>query len=527
MAHSKQSFLSESCPAFAVSKERIFKFHDYWVFALLTCIGGLAIIYFMAYWFSFGDWAIHPFSFSILTFIVLIKIANSLVRWFALPFMKKPRPMASASGLTVGAVTSFVPGAESLRMLEETVRAMVAMDYPHDTWVLDEGDDQRVKNLCHRLGAFHFSRKDMPEYQTEEGVFQARSKHGNYNAWLFEIGFKRYEIIAAFDPDHVPVKSFLSTVLGYFSDPTVGYVQAAQVYYNQQASFIARGAAEETYDYYSCTQMAAGAFGQPAMVGCHNTHRTSALEAIGGFAPHDADDLLTGLHYQSNGWQGVYLPQILAKGLTPVDWNGYLTQQLRWARSVIDVKFGFRRPAIKNLPTQGWWLSALHGLFYVQNSVTTFIGILLLTYMLAIGSVPQVISMAIVPKIALLFAVLQAGAFYRQKFYLDPTKEWGIHWRAYLLRYAKWPIFLLAIWNVASGRRLPYALTRKVKTKSNARLLIIPHSAVIFLISAACVTSHIYGHTIPSLLYWLAGITALMSLALILTTRLQFPPPFD
>ena len=48
-------------------------------------------------------------------------------------------------------------------------------------------------------------------------------------------------MIAAFDPDHVPEAEFLSAVLGYFDDPSVGYVQAAQAYYNQAASFIARG----------------------------------------------------------------------------------------------------------------------------------------------------------------------------------------------------------------------------------------------------------------------------------------------
>jgi cellulose synthase (UDP-forming) len=79
-------------------------------------------------------------------------------------------------------------------------------------------------------------------------------------------------LIAAFDPDHVPDASFLSEVLGYFSDPHVGYVQAAQAYYNQAASFIARGAAEETYGYYSSIQMFSFSMGYPVATGCHNMH---------------------------------------------------------------------------------------------------------------------------------------------------------------------------------------------------------------------------------------------------------------
>ena len=143
-------------------------------------------------------------------------------------------------------------------------------------------------------------------------------------------------------------RRFLSELLGYFEEGAVGYVQAAQAYYNQRASFIARGAAEETYDYYSSTQMAAYAIGQPAVVGCHNVHRMAALREVGGFAAHDADDLALSMQYHAHGWRGVYVPRILARGLTPVDWNGYLKQQLRWARSVVDVRLRLHRLLGKN-----------------------------------------------------------------------------------------------------------------------------------------------------------------------------------
>ena len=37
-----------------------------------------------------------------------------------------------------------------------------------------------------------------------EGRFRARSRHGNYNAWLDAVGFAQYDIIVNIDPDHVP-----------------------------------------------------------------------------------------------------------------------------------------------------------------------------------------------------------------------------------------------------------------------------------------------------------------------------------
>ncbi len=510
----------------SIVKEKLFTRADNITFALLTCLCVAAIVIFTRRWFSFWEGGAHLVSFLILTLIVYFKVANSLARWLTLPFMRRPGLMAPPR-LKVAVVTTIVPEAESVEMLEETVRAMAALDYPHDTWVLDEGDDEEVKALCRRHGARHFSRKNLPQYRTRSGAFKVGSKHGNYNAWLYAVGFDRYEIIAAFDPDHVPDASFLERVLGYFEDPGVGYVQVAQAYYNQGASFIARGAAEETYEYYSCTQMAAYHFGHAAIVGCHNTHRVSALREVGGFAAHDADDLLVGLRYQAHLWRGVYVPRILARGVTPVDWNSYLTQQLRWARSVVDIKCRLRRLLDKELSPGRQALSLLHGLFYLQHSVTTFLGLLLLVYMLATGDVPRVVSYDTLGQLSVLCATLQACAFYRQKFYLDPRGEWGTHWRAGLLRYAKWPVFLLALWDVAVGRRVPYAVTRKVRAESRSYLLLIPHALIIVLVCAAWGLGLLLGSSIPALLYWVAAAFVTTSLSLILTDRLHFPAPYD
>jgi len=57
--------------------------------------------------------------------------------------MRRPSPAAARPGMRVGVATTFVSSSEPIEMLEGTLRAVIAMDYPHDTWVLDEGDDER------------------------------------------------------------------------------------------------------------------------------------------------------------------------------------------------------------------------------------------------------------------------------------------------------------------------------------------------------------------------------------------------
>ena len=38
--------------------------------------------------------------------------------------------------------------------------------------------------ICARIGVRHFTRRGRARHNTEAGAFKARTKHGNYNAWL-------------------------------------------------------------------------------------------------------------------------------------------------------------------------------------------------------------------------------------------------------------------------------------------------------------------------------------------------------
>ena len=56
---------------------------------------------------------------------------------------------------------------------------------------------------------------------------------------------------------------------------------------------------------------------------------------------------------------GVYVPEILARGLTPVDWTGYLVQQRRWAGSVLDIKLRQHQRFSKSLSLRTRLMSLL------------------------------------------------------------------------------------------------------------------------------------------------------------------------
>jgi cellulose synthase (UDP-forming) len=312
----------------------------------------------------------------------------------------------------------------------------------------------------------------------------------------------------------------------FFADSDVGYVQAPQAYYNQRASFIATGAAEQTYAYSSCIQMADYAVGYPIIMGCHNTHRTSALRAIGGFAQHDADDLLLTLHYRAAGWRGVYIPVVMARGLTPVDWPGYLAQQRRWARSVLDVKFRIYPRLAERLPFVPRSIGYVHGLYWVQG-LSPLVGTLLLAAMLVTPSTLRVIAPPLAPRLAVLAGSLALANAYRQYFFLGKRQEWGFHWRVLLLEWAKWLSTVAAIMDLVRHRSPEYDVTAKTTNGPRPRVLALPHGlATVAVVLAWCLGAAL-GIDAGTPVHVAAIAFVIASAGLVASEYLPFPEPYD
>jgi cellulose synthase/poly-beta-1,6-N-acetylglucosamine synthase-like glycosyltransferase len=394
--------------------------------------------------------------------------------------------------------------------------------------VLDEGGDPAVEALCRDVGARYFSRRGVERYQAASGRFQRRTKHGNYNAWLDHAGYAAYDVIAIFDPDHVPVRHYLTRLLGYLRDPGVAYVQSPQLYYNQAASFIARGAAEETYAYYSSVQMAGYAAGFPVSIGCHTVHRSTALREVGGLPSHDADDLAVTLLYLAAGWRGVYDPCPLAEGLAPVDWQGYLTQQRRWARSVLDLKLRLYPRLVRSLPWRLRLAAGLHGLYYLSGVVFPLL-IILICFVLATSHHSTLAHRSAYLPMLALYTCLLTCDLYRQRFFVRRDREFGLHWRAAVLRFAKWPWLLAAFVDVLRPRRtrrLGYQITAK-RAQPAPRFLMAPHAVAACAVVAAWVAGRLDGRH-PSLVAEIGAAAVLSaSLAVLASSVRPFPPPYD
>ena len=207
-------------------------------------------------------------------------------------------------------------------------------------------------------------------------------------------------------------------------------------------------------------QTASFGLGQPILTGCHNGHRLSALEQVGGFPDHTADDLTLTLRYQAAGWHGVYVPRVLATGQAPETWPAYLTQQLRWARSVLDIKLR-RMGEAGQVPAAKRLIDWFQGFGYLQDALVATATLVLLVAILSTGRFQNAVVRLYAWPVALLAIVFVTSEVYRQRFYLVPKQERGLHWRAFLLRAAKWPYTLLALLYVIRDTPFAYRVTPK------------------------------------------------------------------
>ncbi len=215
---------------------------------------------------------------------------------------RDPIPVVPAPGTRVAFLTTYVPGKEPLTMVRATLEGAVRVTHtgPVDVWLLDEGDDEQAKALCAELGVRHFTRHGVPEWNRPKGVHKARTKHGNYNAWIAMHGGD-YEFFASVDTDHVPLPNFLERMMGYFRDPDVAFVVGPQVYGNYHNP-VTKAAESQQFLFHALIQRAGNRYRAPMFVGTNNVVRMAAVKQIGGLYDSITEDMATGfeLHRHRN-----------------------------------------------------------------------------------------------------------------------------------------------------------------------------------------------------------------------------------
>jgi cellulose synthase (UDP-forming) len=373
--------------------------------------------------------------------------------------MRRPRPVLPEQGLRVALITLCVPGSESLAVIVRQLEALSRVQYPHESWVLDEGGDPIVQAAADRLGVRYFSRAGISRYNRPTPPFKAKTKAGNVNAWLDAHGHE-YDYFVQFDIDHLPEPDYLDHVLGYFRDPTIAWVQGPSLYGNLD-NWIARGAAEQELVLQGPLQQGFfGATHTPFIIGSHCSYRMSAIREIGGFQPTRAEDHLDTVVLASRGHRGVFVPKLLAMGNGPDTFETYLRQQFAWAYSMMQVLFSYTprlvwkyRPlqALQFLFAQTWYTC-----WSTSMAVLFFMPMLSLLTGQSVSTAPLLEFVAACAPMNLVALVIWWW-----------TRRWHrpvglrLSWRGVMLHVARWPIVLWALINVVLRVKHPYMITPK------------------------------------------------------------------
>jgi cellulose synthase/poly-beta-1,6-N-acetylglucosamine synthase-like glycosyltransferase len=393
---------------------------------------------------------------------------------FYLGQMRRPLPMdarrAQQAGVVgrVAVISLTVPGAESLDIVRRQLAAMKAIRYPHDSWILvDKEHSPEIQYLAARMGVRYFCRHDesvwgpagVARWNAPAPPFQAKTKAGNVNSWLDRYG-DFYTHFTQLDIDHHPVPSYLERVLGFFVDPKVAWVQAPSVYGNHEY-WTARGSSEQEVVLQGPLQM--GFFGfcrTPFIIGSHCTYDTKAIQRIGGFQPTRAEDHLDTVCLAAEGYEGVYLPEVIATGDGPETFGTYLAQQFAWAFSMIQVLFRYTPKLIRRYtPRQG-----LQFLFaqtwYTFWSLSMLIVFMSPLFSLALNSPISHVTFWNFFVHTLPASVTATVVWWWSRSWHQP-KRVSLSWRGVVLHMARWVIVLSAFVQVILRVKKPYMITVK------------------------------------------------------------------
>ncbi|TGQ51716.1 glycosyltransferase [Mesorhizobium sp. M1C.F.Ca.ET.193.01.1.1] len=227
---------------------------------------------------------------------------------------------------------------EPFSVVQRTLEAMLAQDYPHDTWLADEDPSEETVRWCDAHGVLVSTRRGREDYHRKTWPRRTRCKEGNLAFFYDHYGYERYDFVAQMDADHVPTPTYLREILYPFADPAVGYVSAPSICDNNAGeSWAARGRLFVEGMLHGPLQSGYTTRGAPLCIGSHYAVRTRALREAGGLGPELAEDHSTSMLINAAGWRGVHAIDAIANGDGPQTFADLITQEFQWSRSLTTI----------------------------------------------------------------------------------------------------------------------------------------------------------------------------------------------
>ena len=221
---------------------------------------------------------------------------------------------------------------EELSVTRGTVYAALGIDWPKDKLrihLLDDGNRPSFKTFAYEVGINYIARTD-----------NRHAKAGNLNHALTQIDG---ELVAIFDCDHMPARSFLQLTVGWFlRDPKLALVQTPHHFLSpdpfERNLGTFRNRPNEGELFYGLVQDGNDMWNAAFFCGSCAIVRRTAIESIGGFAVETVtEDAHTALRLHRQGWNSAYLRIPQAAGLATESLSAHIGQRIRWARGMVQI----------------------------------------------------------------------------------------------------------------------------------------------------------------------------------------------
>jgi cellulose synthase/poly-beta-1,6-N-acetylglucosamine synthase-like glycosyltransferase len=223
---------------------------------------------------------------------------------------------------------------EPVDVVRPTLESLAQIDYPHlliqvvDNNTTDPALWKPLEQLCAQLG----SRFSFVHLENWPG-FKAGALNEATPRLPAEV-----EILGIVDADYQVDPRWLRNTIGYFDDPSVGFMQTSQHYRDWRDNPYLRGLFYSFRYFFDITMIARSHRNAIIFCGTMGLIRRSAFSEIGGWNQECiTEDAEASLRMLGAGYRGVYDAAAYGEGLMPLDFDGLKKQRFRWALGGIQI----------------------------------------------------------------------------------------------------------------------------------------------------------------------------------------------
>lgn len=219
-------------------------------------------------------------------------------------------------------------------MVRETLEAAARLDYPNlEVLVIDNNTKdpaiwEPVQKDCERLGSrFRFFHLDnWPGFKA--GAVNYALKQSAPDA----------EIIGVIDSDYKVSPEWLKSMVPYFDNEKVAFVQSPQDYRDEKENAFKECCYWEYAGFFNIGMVQRNEYNAIIQHGTMTLIRKSALLQMGGWAEWCiTEDSELGLSLYEAGYDSVYVNKSLGQGLMPDTFSAYRGQRFRWVYGAMQI----------------------------------------------------------------------------------------------------------------------------------------------------------------------------------------------